>query len=163
MPNPEKVYNDLISIIIRLAECGLIHGDFNEFNLLIDDDEKVTVIDFPQMTSITHLNASYFFDRDIKGVQEWFKKKFGLSFEGKPTLEIDIEKKKNIDREIRVSGYIKGELEESDMQEFDAVHEHFIDRKEGDELDNVSEEEDETKEGEEEDKKEEAAEDNEEN
>jgi len=33
--------------IIRLAEHGLVHGDFNEFNLLIDDDENITIIDFP--------------------------------------------------------------------------------------------------------------------
>ena len=29
---------------------GLIHGDFNEFNLMIDDKEKITVIDLPQVT-----------------------------------------------------------------------------------------------------------------
>lgn len=28
-----------MDVIIRLAECGLIHGDFNEFNLLIGDDD----------------------------------------------------------------------------------------------------------------------------
>jgi RIO kinase 2 len=43
--------------IIRLAEHGLVHGDFNEFNLLIDDDENITIIDFPQMTSTNHPNA----------------------------------------------------------------------------------------------------------
>jgi len=30
---------------------GLIHSDFNEFNLIIGDDEKMTIIDFPQMVS----------------------------------------------------------------------------------------------------------------
>jgi RIO kinase 2 len=43
--------------IIRLAEHWLVHGDFNEFNLLIDDDENITIIDFPQMTSTNHPNA----------------------------------------------------------------------------------------------------------
>jgi len=45
--NPEKVYIELITLIVRLAENGLIHGDFNEFNLMIDDNEKITLIDFP--------------------------------------------------------------------------------------------------------------------
>jgi RIO kinase 2 len=36
-----------MDLIIRLAEHGLVHGDFNEFNLMIDDDEKITMIDFP--------------------------------------------------------------------------------------------------------------------
>lgn len=45
--HPEKVYIDLINLVVRLAESGLIHGDFNEFNLMIDDEEKITLIDFP--------------------------------------------------------------------------------------------------------------------
>ena len=31
--HPQKVYNDCADILLRLARCGLIHGDFNEFNL----------------------------------------------------------------------------------------------------------------------------------
>lgn len=47
MKNPAKVYEDLLNVVIRLAEYGLIHGDFNEFNLMINDEEEVTIIDFP--------------------------------------------------------------------------------------------------------------------
>ena len=45
--HPKEVYLQLMGLVIRLAENGLIHGDFNEFNLMIDDDEKITLIDFP--------------------------------------------------------------------------------------------------------------------
>ena len=38
-----------MQLIVRLAQMGLIHGDYNEFNLMIDDDEKITVIDLPQV------------------------------------------------------------------------------------------------------------------
>lgn len=54
-----------MALIIRLAEHGLVHGDFNEFNLMIDDDEKVTMIDFPQMVSTSHANAKFYFERDV--------------------------------------------------------------------------------------------------
>ena len=54
MDHPKQVYSHLLDQLIRLAEYGLVHGDFNEFNLLIDDDEKITIIDFPQMTSTMH-------------------------------------------------------------------------------------------------------------
>ncbi|KAI8024641.1 G patch domain-containing protein TGH [Camellia lanceoleosa] len=47
-------------LVVRLAEHGLIHCDFNEFNIMIDDDEKVTMIDFPQMVSVSHRNAHIF-------------------------------------------------------------------------------------------------------
>lgn len=36
-----------MDIIKRLAEFGLIHSDFNEFNLMIDENKKITMIDFP--------------------------------------------------------------------------------------------------------------------
>ena len=38
-----------MQLIVRLAQMGLIHGDFNEFNLMIDDKERITVIDLPQV------------------------------------------------------------------------------------------------------------------
>jgi RIO kinase 2 len=46
-----------MKLIVKLAEHGLIHGDFNEFNLLISDEEEITMIDFPQMVSTDHPNA----------------------------------------------------------------------------------------------------------
>lgn len=47
IPHPQKVYDGLMKLLIRLAEHGLVHGDFNEFNLMINDNEEVTMIDFP--------------------------------------------------------------------------------------------------------------------
>lgn len=55
--DPGSVYNELMELIVRLANVGLIHGDFNEFNLVIADDGHVTLIDFPQMVSTSHFNA----------------------------------------------------------------------------------------------------------
>jgi RIO kinase 2 len=55
-----------MELISRLAARGLIHCDFNEFNLLIDDEENLTLIDFPQMVSVSHANAEELFDRDVE-------------------------------------------------------------------------------------------------
>lgn len=46
-----------MAIVVRLAECGLVHCDFNEFNIMISDEGKITMIDFPQMISTSHPNA----------------------------------------------------------------------------------------------------------
>ncbi|TKA55595.1 hypothetical protein B0A53_02773 [Rhodotorula sp. CCFEE 5036] len=37
VPSPGALYSSLMDMIVRLARSGLIHGDFNEFNLLIRD------------------------------------------------------------------------------------------------------------------------------
>lgn len=39
MPHPDQVYKKMMDLVVKLAEYGLVHGDFNEFNLMIDDDE----------------------------------------------------------------------------------------------------------------------------
>jgi RIO kinase 2 len=46
-----------MNMIVKLAQYGLIHGDFNEFNILIKSDGTPILIDFPQMVSTSHLNA----------------------------------------------------------------------------------------------------------
>lgn len=48
-----------MELIVKLGSYGLIHCDFNEFNLIVNEDDKVTVIDFPQMVSISHPNAQW--------------------------------------------------------------------------------------------------------
>lgn len=109
LSNPETVYHALIQQIINFAEHGLVHGDFNEFNLMINDQEDITVIDFPQMTSTSHLNAQFYFERDVKCIQRFFSKRFGLAFEGVPVLEKDVEKNIDLDKEVKASGYFEGE------------------------------------------------------
>lgn len=49
-----------MNLIVRLANHGLIHGDFNEFNIMLDDKDNVTMIDFPQMLSTSHINAEWY-------------------------------------------------------------------------------------------------------
>lgn len=88
LQNPDIVFETIIGLVVHLAEHGLIHCDFNEFNIMIDDDEKITMIDFPQMVSVSHRNAQMYFDRDVECIFKFFSKRFNLSFQ-EHTDEID--------------------------------------------------------------------------
>lgn len=57
MGDPEVLYDELMNLIVKLGNSGVIHGDFNEFNLMITDDSRPILIDFPQMMSTSHPNA----------------------------------------------------------------------------------------------------------
>lgn len=66
------VANELLSVAVRFAKHGLVHCDLNEFNVLINDDGTLMVIDSPQMVSTKHADAEMFFDRDVDGVRKFF-------------------------------------------------------------------------------------------
>mmetsp|Transcript_42721 Transcript_42721/g.93216 ORF Transcript_42721/g.93216 Transcript_42721/m.93216 type:complete len:522 (+) Transcript_42721:69-1634(+) len=86
LKEPHKVLERLMRLIVKFARGGVIHGDFNEFNLMIHDDEKVTVIDFPQIMKIEHENAEMYFDRDVDCVKRFFRKRFDIHVETAPTF-----------------------------------------------------------------------------
>ena len=100
-----KVYEVLMSLIVRFAKCGLIHGDFNEFNILIDENEKVTIIDLPQMVSTEHLNAKMYFERDVECIRIFFERRFNFSSPFVPQFEEIGEKEFCMDEELQASGF----------------------------------------------------------
>ncbi|XP_056602144.1 serine/threonine-protein kinase RIO2 [Triplophysa dalaica] len=110
--DPATLYSEIMDLIVKLANHGLIHGDFNEFNLMLDDNDNVTMIDFPQMVSTSHLNAEWYYDRDVKCIRDFFIKRFNYESELYPTFK-DIRKGCSLDVEISASGYTK-ELQQDD-------------------------------------------------
>lgn len=87
LTKPHQVLERLMRLIVRLARAGVVHGDFNEFNLMVDEDEKVTLIDFPQLVHTTHVNAEEFFDRDVCGVRDFFRKRMNIEVQQWPTWQ----------------------------------------------------------------------------
>ena len=59
MADAGALYSVLMDLIVQLASFGLIHCDFNEFNILLDSKDRPTIIDFPQMVSTSHANAKW--------------------------------------------------------------------------------------------------------
>ncbi|CAI0454833.1 unnamed protein product [Linum tenue] len=123
LQNPEVVFETVVGLIVRLAEHGLIHCDFNEFNIMIDDDEKVTMIDFPHMVSVSHRNAQMFFDRDVECIYKFFAKRYNLSFQddaddknsaesdideaGRPSFSSISKSSGCLDKELAASGFTR--------------------------------------------------------
>ncbi|KFM62779.1 Serine/threonine-protein kinase RIO2, partial [Stegodyphus mimosarum] len=80
------LYDELMNIIVRLANYGLIHCDFNEFNIILDEDDQPTLIDFPQMVSTSHPNAEGYFERDVTCIRTFFQKRFAYESESFPSF-----------------------------------------------------------------------------
>eukprot|EP00042_Codosiga_hollandica_P024539 m.104175 g.104175 ORF g.104175 m.104175 type:complete len:515 (+) comp51586_c0_seq4:95-1639(+) len=106
-----RLYDDLMNIIVNLANHGLIHGDFNEFNLLVDENDKPTMIDFPQMISTDHINAEMYFDRDVQCIRDFFKRRFGFDSSRYPRFS-DTKREISLDLELHASGFNKSQDKE---------------------------------------------------
>lgn len=141
----EGLYDDLMNLIVRLGNNGVIHGDFNEFNIMVTDEGKPILIDFPQMISTSHPNAKTIFERDVTGVKDLFKKKFGYESEDYPKFE-DIEREENMDVEVSCSGYgFTKQMEKDLLKEYGMEDES--DEEEEDDDDNLAVSGDEEEEG----------------
>jgi RIO kinase 2 len=142
---PTVVYDNIMKLIVRLARYGIIHGDLNEFNLLISNSGEITLIDFPQMVSTSHKNAEYYFDRDVRGVVDFFKRKFDFeSIERVPKFS-DVKREYNMDEDLKASGYSKmvEEAIEEELrpieEESEGSDEEGSDENESDENDEIEE------------------------
>jgi RIO kinase 2 len=135
VPDPPELYGQLIELILRFAGVGLIHGDFNEFNILIeevestasstkDGDNQLTpstsqsqspeislrpvIIDFPQSLSISHPNAEFYFDRDVACIKRFFLRRFGFTSSEPGPFFADAIKNvgpRRLDVEVEASGF----------------------------------------------------------
>ncbi|XP_046816378.1 serine/threonine-protein kinase rio2 isoform X2 [Vespa crabro] len=102
----EALYDELMNLIVTLGNYGVIHGDFNEFNIMITNDGKPIIIDFPQMISTEHINAELYFERDVNCIRDFFKRRFGYESELYPTFK-DVLREDCVDIEIKASGLTK--------------------------------------------------------
>ncbi|PYH71677.1 protein kinase RIO2 [Aspergillus vadensis CBS 113365] len=174
--HPASLYSELMDMIVQLARFGLIHGDFNEFNILIkeiedpdakgkgreddEDDENIrlepVMIDFPQMVSIDHPNAEMYFDRDVNCIKRYFQRKFHFTSDAPGPFFKAARKQliqnpgKRLDVEVEASGFSRKMARELEnyMKEVGANGDNDED-KESDEEEEEEEEEGSGSEGEE--------------
>ena len=111
------VYHKMMDFIYKLGTNGLIHGDFNEFNILlnINKPDEIVVIDFPQMISIHHPEAENYFKRDVQCVKNYFLKKFNLTFDEDLKFS-DIKQIGFLDQELKAYGYKKEEKKKREIK-----------------------------------------------
>ena len=65
-------FEQVVRIMVGLAEAGLAHGDLSAYNLLVQDG-RVVVIDLPQIVEVvSNPGGMDFLHRDCVNVCEWF-------------------------------------------------------------------------------------------
>ena len=73
LQHPLDVLNEILNkVAIMFQDAKIIHGDLCEFNILIDEEEVVRIIDFPQWEPSDHPNAVSYLTRDVENIAIFF-------------------------------------------------------------------------------------------
>lgn len=113
-----------MDLIVRLAHHGLIHSDFNEYNILIHrTSSEPIVIDFPQMVSTRHPNAEWYFNRDVECVRKFFRRRFGYESQLYPKFAASVKTEEGGDEdEFRLDVVVAASgFKNKDMQALEDV------------------------------------------
>ena len=87
----------LLTLRIAYVEVGIVHGDFSEYNVLVElESEKAYVMDWPQYLYKDHPAAEETLKRDLRQILKFFKTVYGVTMDLNEALR-----------------FVRGEIEES--------------------------------------------------
>ena len=88
VPNPDEVLDEILeNVRIAYRKAGVIHADLSEFNVVLNPDFHILIIDWPQFVTVDHPNAEVFLKRDVKNILTFFRKRFNVKRDINEALE----------------------------------------------------------------------------
>ena len=86
LDEPRLFLDDVLEDVRLAYGAGVIHTDLSEYNILVDGEGEVWIIDWPQYTSTDHPNAMELLERDVGNVVYYFQRKYGLEYDPEQAL-----------------------------------------------------------------------------
>jgi len=75
LPRPQAVLKEiLVNIRKAYQEAGIIHADLSPYNIILQPNQHILIIDWPQYVTTRHPNAQQLLERDIRNVLKYFRK-----------------------------------------------------------------------------------------
>ncbi len=78
---PDLVLEEIFRNVRESWNCGIIHGDLSEHNIIVKPNGEIMVIDWPQWEEIDHPEANALLERDVLNILKFFERKFGIEKE----------------------------------------------------------------------------------
>lgn len=87
LPDAQAAYNEILVNVKRAyRDAHIIHGDLSPFNIILQPNQHILIIDWPQNVSTKHPNAKELLERDLRNVLTFFKRKHGIKDKLKDAL-----------------------------------------------------------------------------
>jgi len=79
IPKPRKVLDEILfNVKTAYLKAEVIHGDLSEFNVILNPDLHILIIDWPQFVKRNHPNADNLLRRDVRNTLKFFRRKFKM-------------------------------------------------------------------------------------
>ncbi|HEX7140859.1 MAG TPA: RIO1 family regulatory kinase/ATPase [Nitrososphaeraceae archaeon] len=79
--DPLEIFYKVFKQIKIAYKENIINGDLSEYNILLDDNNDIFIIDWPQAVTLEHPNAEFLIRRDIHNVIRYFTRKYDLNID----------------------------------------------------------------------------------
>ena len=76
LDEPRELLLDILENVRKAYEAGVIHTDLSEYNVMVNAEGRVWLIDWPQYTASSHTNAEEILSRDVGNVAYYFQRKY---------------------------------------------------------------------------------------
>jgi RIO kinase 2 len=77
LENPAKVLEEILVNVKKMyLDAGVVHADLSDYNIIVQPDMHVLIIDWPQYVIKDHPNAMDLLTRDLKNVLDFFSRKY---------------------------------------------------------------------------------------
>jgi RIO kinase 2 len=81
LPNPIEIFDKVFEQITISYNEKIINGDLSEYNILLDENNDIWIIDWPQAVTLEHPNAEFLIRRDLHNVIRYFRRKYDLTID----------------------------------------------------------------------------------
>jgi len=87
LPDAKTVLNEILVNVRRAyQDAHIIHGDLSPFNIILQPNQHILIIDWPQNVPTKHPNAKELIERDLRNVLTFFQRKHGIKTSLKDAL-----------------------------------------------------------------------------
>ncbi|MBK5133791.1 serine/threonine protein kinase, partial [Candidatus Bathyarchaeota archaeon] len=79
LSDAQAVYDEiLVNVRKAYQDVHMIHGDLSPYNIILQPNQHILIIDWPQNVSTKHPNAKELIERDLRNVLSFFQRKHRL-------------------------------------------------------------------------------------
>ena len=87
IPKPKKILGEILRNTRKAyLKAGIIHADLSEYNIILQPNRHILIIDWPQYVNKEHPNAEELLTRDVQNILQFFKRKHKLNADLKEAM-----------------------------------------------------------------------------